>query len=290
MNGVFVVDKPRGLTSHDVVARVRKAIKSRAVGHAGTLDPMATGVLVVACGEGTKLVPYLTAADKEYETTIALGTTTETLDAEGATKTEAPVPDDWREKLDEALAAERARTDQIPPAYSAIHVDGERAHDLARAGKEVVLAPRPIEVKSFEVLRMEESAVTLRVAAAKGYYVRSLARDLAARLGTVGHLTMLRRTRSGPFAVAEAIALDAPDFSSRALSIEDAAKRSLPSIVLDDAQTIAAGHGKKLVFPIESAAPAVAWLDGDGKLLAIGSIDAEGVGRVVRGFSAAQPR
>ncbi len=291
MNGVFVVDKPRGLTSHDVVARVRKTIKSRAVGHAGTLDPMATGVLVVACGEATKLVPYLTAADKEYEATIALGTTTETLDAEGSTKTEAPVPPGWRGELDIALAEERVRIEQIPPIFSAIHVDGERAHELARAGKEVVLAPRPVSVRALDVLRTTEHppSVTLRVEVGKGYYVRSLARDLAESLGTLGHLTMLRRTRSGPFTAEESTALDAPDFAVRALSIEDAAKRTLPFVVLDEAQTRDAGHGKKLVFAPELSVPAIAWLDEAGALLAIGSIDAEGVGRVLRGFTRPVP-
>ncbi|MEO8798931.1 MAG: tRNA pseudouridine(55) synthase TruB, partial [Polyangiaceae bacterium] len=269
----------------------RRAIKSRAVGHAGTLDPMATGVLVVACGEATKLVPYLTAADKEYETTIALGTTTETLDAEGSTRTEAPVPPGWRGQLDAALAEERTRTEQIPPIFSAIHVGGERAHELARAGKEVVLAPRPVVVQGLDILRTTEvpPSVTLRVEVGKGYYVRSLARDLAERLGTVGHLTMLHRTRSGSFNQGEATALDAPDFAAHALSIEDAAKRSIPFMVLDEAQTRDAGHGKKLVFAPALAASAIAWLDEAGALLAIGSIDAEGCGRVLRGFARPVP-
>ncbi|MEO8878343.1 MAG: tRNA pseudouridine(55) synthase TruB, partial [Polyangiaceae bacterium] len=124
MNGVFVVDKPSGSTSHDVVRVLRKKLGTRAVGHAGTLDPMATGVLVIAVGEATKLVPYLTAAEKEYETTILLGITSETLDADAKYFSHAPVPDDWQTNLEAALEIERRRKSQIPPNYSAIHVNG----------------------------------------------------------------------------------------------------------------------------------------------------------------------
>jgi tRNA pseudouridine55 synthase len=287
-DGVFIVDKAKGLTSHDVVRRVRKKISSRAVGHAGTLDPMATGVLVIAVGEGTKLVPYLTAADKEYETTIALGVTTETLDADAKHFSNAPVPADWRDHLEAALVEEQNRKSQIPPDFSAIHTQGERAHEIARRGETVELAPREIHVLSLQLLgaKTDPPSIDLRLTVSKGYYVRALARDLAARLGTVGHLTALRRIRSGPFAIAEACSVDDENFSSRIFSVSDAARKSLPSITLDEAARVDAGHGKVVSFSESDPRGATAWLDGQGNLVAIGHIGEDGVGRVLRGFSA----
>jgi tRNA pseudouridine55 synthase len=287
MDGVFIVDKPTGLTSHDVVRQIRKKIKSRAVGHAGTLDPMATGVLVVAVGEGTKLVPYLTAADKEYETTIALGVTTETLDADAKTFSNAPVPTDWRSHLDAALLEEQNRKSQVPPDFSAIHTHGERAHEIARRGETVELAPREIHVLSLQLIeaKMDPPSLDVRLTVSKGYYVRALARDLAARLGTVGHLTTLRRIRSGPFSISDACALDAEDFSARILSVSEAAKKSLPSITLGDAACVDAGHGKIISFSESEPRGATAWLDAQGNLIAIGHVGEDGMGRVLRGFS-----
>lgn len=286
MDGVFIVDKPRGLTSHDVVRQIRKKIKSRAVGHAGTLDPMATGVLVIAVGEGTKLVPYLTAADKEYETTIALGVTTETLDADAAHFSNAPVPLEWRDQLEAALTEERNRRSQIPPDFSAIHTQGERAHEIARRGEAVDLPPREIHVLSLQLIqtKIDPPSIDLRIVVSKGYYVRALARDLAARLGTVGHLTALRRIRSGAFSIDNAGAVDDENFTARLLSVADAAKKSLPSVTLSEAARVDAGHGKVVVFSERDARGATAWLDSQGKLVAIGHIGEDHVGRVLRGF------
>ena len=287
MDGVLVVDKPRGMTSHDVVRALRKKLNSRAVGHAGTLDPMATGVLVVAVGEGTKLVPYLTAAEKEYETTIALGETTETLDADGKEKTIAPVPQDWRAKLAAALETERARRSQIPPTFSAIHVQGRRAHELARKGEAVELEPRDVHVVSLDVMRVADDPpqIVLRLCVSKGYYVRSLARDLAQTLGTVAHLTMLRRVRSGPFIIDEAIAPDDPNLVSHVFSISAAATRSLPTVTLDEAQTRDARHGKTVQFTNVETRGDAAWLDAEKNLVAIGHVGETGEGRVLRGFN-----
>lgn len=296
-DGVLVVDKPKGPTSHDVVARVRKALKTRAVGHAGTLDPMATGVLVVAVGEGTKLVPWLTAADKAYEATIRLGEATDTLDAEGQLTERVPVPEELRAwtgdgaaALEAALDAERARTLQVPPAFSAIKVDGVRAHTMARKGEAVALAPRVVEVRSLELTgaRVDGDAVLLdvRVVAAKGYFVRSLARDLAAALGTAGHLTKLRRVKSGAFCIEDAVALDALT-SASLLSLEAAAAKALPVSVLSPDGVKAAGHGQRVSLehvrdPHEAPS---AWLDEDGRLIAVGEFAAACGGRVLRGFS-----
>jgi tRNA pseudouridine55 synthase len=301
-SGVIVIDKPEGPTSHDVVALVRRKLKTRQVGHAGTLDPMATGVLVVAVGEATKLVPWLTADDKEYEATIRLGVATDTLDREGREVERSPVDAELlhaiasgagSETLERAIDAERARTMQVPPAFSAIRVGGERAHELARAGKlEGDLPARPVEVRSIDVTggRALGGVVELdvRVAVAKGYFVRALARDLAQGLGTVGHLTRLRRTRSGAFtALSDAVAVDA--VAPEALvTVASAAARALPVTVLDEAGARAASYGQRvapeqMTPPLAPPGPS-AWLDESSRLIAVGERAEDGSGRVLRGF------
>jgi tRNA pseudouridine55 synthase len=298
--GVIVIDKPQGPTSHDVVARVRRALGTRAVGHAGTLDPMATGVLVLAAGEATKLVPWLTAARKRYEARVLFGTETDTLDADGhATRTVAVGPE-----LRDALAAgreapllraaievERRRTSQVPPSYSAVHADGERAYARARRGEIVVLEPREVHAHTVEIVAtsVDPPGLSLAIEVSKGYYVRSLARDLSGALGTVGHLVSLRRTRSGCFDIGEAIALDSPPevLVSRVLSVAQAAARILPIAHLTEPGSAHARSGR-LVPPgeLEPTGPGTcAWLDPEGALVAIGEVDDRGAGRVIRGFA-----
>ena len=267
MDGVVILDKPRGPTSHDIVQKVRKTWKTREVGHAGTLDPMATGVLVVAIGEATKLIPYLTANDKSYEATIQLGIATDTVDAEGKEVSRAPVPATF--DLEEALRVERARTQQIPPAFSAIHAGGERAHEKARRGEAVDLAPRDVAVRSLEASLTSPSTIACTLTVSKGYYVRSFARDLALSLGTVGHLTSLRRTRSGVFTLA--------DVSDTPMTLLDAASRTLPPVHLDREQAEHAFHGRSIELPGAPEGPC-AWIH-SGNLVAIGQ-----AGRVLRGF------
>lgn len=286
VHGVLVVDKPKGPTSHDVVAQVRKALKTRAVGHAGTLDPMATGVLVLAIGDATKLVPWLTADDKAYDTTIRLGAATDTLDAEGTIVGTAPVPVLTTDSLETALSIERLRTEQVPPAYSAIRIAGERAHDLARQGKlEGDLPPRAVAVRALELLGLDGEHVHVRADVAKGYFVRSLGRDLAAALGTLGHLSALRRTRSGGFTLADAVPL-AEITADRLLPLATGAARALPVSILDEAGVRDAGFGKR-ISPDHLRDPhprPSAWLDDAGRLVAIGECDEAGVGRILRGF------
>jgi tRNA pseudouridine55 synthase len=271
--GVLVLDKERGPTSHDVVARVRRQRKTREVGHAGTLDPMATGVLVIAVGEATKLVPWLTAHDKSYIATIRFGIETTTFDAEGTVVRECPVD---LAGLDAAIAAERARTEQIPPAVSAIKIDGVAAHARVRRGEEVTMAARPVVVRRLEVTRIAEREIDIALDCGKGYYVRSLARDLAAHLGTVAHLTMLRRTASGPFSVNDA--------SDNLIPLAEAASRAIAVSTLTDDGAIRAGHGKVLSRAdfVEVCDGVSAWLHG-GKLIAVGELVSEEA-RVVRGF------
>jgi tRNA pseudouridine55 synthase len=288
IEGVLVVDKPRGKTSHDVVQILRRTLKTREVGHAGTLDPMATGVLVIAIGEATKLVPYLTAADKSYRATIALGVGTDSLDADGTVNETRPPPPAWQARLDDALGAERARVLQAPPIFSAIRKDGVRSYEAARRGETLDLPPREVRVLDLRAIAVREDppALDVEVTAAKGYYVRSLARDLAAGVGAAGHLTALRRTRSGSFALEEAVPLDAPDLASHLLPLATAAARALPTVRLTPTATLDARAGRAVdasgFEPLPGAGPH-AWLDPEGKLVAIGALE-DGVGRVMRGF------
>jgi tRNA pseudouridine55 synthase len=215
-HGVLVVDKPRGPTSHDVVARVRRALGTRAVGHAGTLDPMATGVLVVLVGEAAKLSAYLTADAKRYEATLRLGTETHTLDAEGEVVATAPVPPLTRTAVEAALATFVGTHAQVAPVVSAIKKDGVALHARVRRGEEVVAPVREVVLCEAELVDIAAATdapvaapdagaastgvdLTLRLHVGKGFYVRSLGRDLARALGTVGHLVALRRTASGVF-------------------------------------------------------------------------------------------
>ncbi len=307
---VLVVDKPQGPTSHDVVAKVRRALRTKAVGHCGTLDPMATGVLVLALEDGTKLVPWLTVDDKAYEATVRLGIATDSFDADGKVTAHAPPSEELLQALralaDDptalapplavALEAERVRAQQLPPAISAIRIGGERAHEIARRGESPELALRDVAVRSLVVTGggLEPYPfIRLAVDVTKGYFVRSLARDLAEALGTVGHLTALRRTRSGSFALADAVAANAPPDVLRAalLPIASAARRALPVSVLTAAGVAAAGHGQRLM-PDQLRDPhatASAWLDEAGLLVAIGQVDEDGSGRVLRGFPRPAP-
>lgn len=304
---ILVVDKPKGPTSHDVVAKLRRALRTRSVGHCGTLDPMATGVLVVAIEDGTKLVPWLTADDKTYEATIRLGVATDSYDADGVETAAGPLPAELESELrllaasspgapptpllDHGLALERVRAMQIPPAISALRIGGERAHEIVRRGEVPELAAREVAVRSLELLGGGlDPAPHLRVVVhvAKGYFVRALARDLAETLGTYGHLTALRRTRSGAFRVEDAISLDAPPESLRAalLPLATAAARALPVSVCTPEGVVAAGHGQRLMpgqLRDPHSAPS-AWLDEAGALVAIGVVDPDGGGRVLRGF------
>jgi tRNA pseudouridine55 synthase len=302
-SGVLVVDKPRGPTSHDVVSRLRRALGVQAVGHAGTLDPMATGVLVVAIGEATKLVPWLTAQDKAYEATIALGVETDTLDADGRELRRSPPSQELLDALahfqrggvggllSTALEREAARTTQTPPAYSAIKTGGQRAFVGARRGQSVELAPRDVHVTRLAVLAcsVDPPSFTVSIDASKGYYVRAFARDLAAALGTLGHLTSLHRTRSGCFVAEEAIGLEAPaaELLAHIQPPAAAAARALPVARLTEAGARDARHGRP-VPPADIEAPTrgpCAWLDPRGELVAIGEMDDSGRAKIRRGFA-----
>jgi tRNA pseudouridine55 synthase len=306
LDGVLVVDKPRGPTSHDVVWRLRRTLGVRAIGHAGTLDPTATGVLVAAVGEATKLVPWLTEHDKSYEATIVLGIETDTLDAEGVEVRRLAPSQELREALRgssgaelpsvlrAAFEAERRRTLQAPPAYSAIRAGGERAFARARRGEHVELAPRPVVVRRLVLLASSSEPPSLKVSldVGKGYYVRALARDLACALGSVGHIGELRRTRSGCFVAEDAHPLDAPADVLRAAiePLAHAAARALPVARLSDAGVRDARHGRVVqAADLEGSSGLLtpcAWVDAAGALVAVGRLEEGGHGRVLRGFGA----
>ncbi len=208
-HGILAVDKPAGCTSHDVVAWARRALGTRAVGHAGTLDPMATGLLVILVGEATKLSGHLTAQSKSYEATVRFGVATDSLDADGTVTHRSPegaAPPSFV-AVEAALAAMVGPIEQVPPAVSAIKVDGEAMHARVRRGETVELAPRAVVLHAAGVgaVRPDPPEADVSMTVSKGFYVRALARDLAASLGTFGHLTALRRTRSGALDVAESV-------------------------------------------------------------------------------------
>jgi tRNA pseudouridine55 synthase len=308
LHGVLVVDKPSGMTSHDVVARVRRVAGQREVGHAGTLDPMASGVLVVLLGEATKLTPWVTADDKRYACTLQLGVETASGDADGEVTARAPIPDSLRRDLEAwsaddpettlgpglaaAIATERERTAQVPPAVSAIHVDGERAYARVRRGETIELDARAVEVREVAITGTDADHERLlcTLHASKGYYVRAFGRDLAASLGTVAHLVALRRLASGSFALADALpfaSLERDAIARALVPCEVAATRVMPALSLTRELTLAARQGKRFPWPAEPVVEAPhAWLDEGGKLVAVGE-PREGLARVIRGFFAA---
>lgn len=211
-DGLLLVDKPVGVSSHDVVNVARRALREKRIGHAGTLDPFATGLLVLLVGRATRLLPHVSGDPKVYEATIRFGTETDTEDLHGGIVRDAPLPD--RDAVLGAIPALTGQVQQVPPAYSAKRVDGKRAYALARAGEEVVLPAIPVRVDRWEVLGWQgtEDAVIscdVRITCGGGTYIRSLARDLARAAGSAAHLTALRRTNSGLFAVSDAVTLDA---------------------------------------------------------------------------------
>ncbi len=246
MDGLLLIDKPRGLTSHDVVRSVRRLLKTRRVGHTGTLDPMATGVLPVAVGDGTRLVQFLMAGDKSYRATLKLGEETETYDAEGTVTSRLPVPDFSETQIRAACQAFVGEIDQIPPMFSAIKKDGVALHRLARQGIEIEREARRVTISRIDVLEVRLPFVTLEIDCSKGTYIRSLAYDLGRALGTGAHLTELRRTRNGFFTEKDCVALaalQAMDTAEFPLLSPIDALRGFPLVVLNVEAVKALGFG-----------------------------------------------
>lgn len=251
--GILLVDKPAAHTSHDAVARVRKLAGTRKVGHAGTLDPMATGLLVLGVRSSTRLLTFIVGLDKEYLATIRLGQVTSTDDAEGEV-TETADAALIAAVTDDAIAAGieplTGAIEQVPSSVSAIKVGGKRAYALAREGIEVELSSRSVTVSEFDVLEIRRGDgfvdIDVRVVCSSGTYIRALARDLGASLGVGGHLTALRRTRIGPFLVADASTIDELDVATSLLAPADVARELFGSLDLTEQEAIDLGHGKRL--------------------------------------------
>lgn len=202
--GVLLVDKPTGMTSHDVVSRARRIFKMKKIGHAGTLDPMATGLLILLIGRATRLSQYLMSLDKVYEGSVTLGITTDSHDAEGEVLSTRPVPDLDQAAMEERLSSFVGDQYQIPPMFSAIKKDGVPLYKLARKGKTIEREPRFVRVSSFELLRFELPILDIRIRCSKGTYVRTLAHDLGEKIGCGAHLSALRRTASDRFSIEDA--------------------------------------------------------------------------------------
>lgn len=251
-SGVVIVDKPADWTSHDVVARVRRLAGTRRVGHAGTLDPMATGVLVLGIDKGTKLLGHLTLTGKVYTATIRLGTSTSTDDAEGEITEETDASGVADDAVHAAIAALTGPIEQTPPQVSAIKVNGQRAYKLARAGTEVALKARPVTVSEFtvaDIRRVDGGAridIDARIACSSGTYIRSLARDLGTALGVGGHLTVLRRTLVGPYGIVEAHTLDALAEEFTAVPLAQAVAAAFPVRVLSAEEATRISHGNRI--------------------------------------------
>ena len=274
-DGLVVVDKPAGCTSHDVVARLRRVYGQRRVGHAGTLDPDATGVLLVGLGRVTRLLRYLQDRPKVYRGDVVFGVATSTLDASGAVLDRRPLPV-TRDQVEVAATRFVGDIEQVPPMVSALRVGGRRLHDLARRGEEVERAPRAVHVERLEVEAFQPGpypVATIVVECSAGTYVRSLAADLGAALGGCAHLAALRRLRVGSFGVDDARDLDAIAADpTGALQPPIAAVRDLARVTVDDEQARAVRHG--MTFPGSAlGTPAgdgpLALVDGAGALLAV---------------------
>jgi len=246
IDGLLVIDKPSGMTSHDVVRRVRKWAGQRRVGHLGTLDPLAVGVLPLALGEATKLSQLLTHGEKGYRGRIRLGVETDTYDCEGevTSRTEGPWP--TQETVEKALDAFRGLIQQVPPTYSAVKQGGEAAYRRVRRGEEVELEAREITIHSLEVTAYDPPDLDVVVACSSGTYLRSLAHDLGGQLGTGGHLHQLLRTKSGPFTIDQAVPLDEIDDLDPGRLIPMAAATGLPSFETDARTARRVGHGEQL--------------------------------------------
>ncbi|HEV2800182.1 MAG TPA: tRNA pseudouridine(55) synthase TruB [Pyrinomonadaceae bacterium] len=298
MNGVLIIDKPAGWTSHDVVARVRRVLGVRRVGHTGTLDPFATGVLVVLVGRATRLAQYLAGAQKEYDALVRFGYATETGDLTGArreqqTLEEKPCAGWSREEVERALEGLRGEIEQVPPMYSAKKVQGRKLYELARRGEQIERKAVRVNVAEFEIVpddadawlrRNEDGTCDLRarVVCSAGTYVRVLAEDLGARLGTGAHLAALRRTRAGAFHIAQAVHLEQlaelaaeKSGASELLTAPDAALPELPFVHLTAEEARRVRHGAAVEVAPESRpnwreGEHVRLRDGAGNLIAVG--------------------
>lgn len=267
-SGLVVVDKPAGMTSHDVVARLRRILRTRKIGHAGTLDPMATGVLVCGVGRGTKLLGHLALDTKAYRATIRLGAATSTDDAEGEIVSTADAAGVDDASIAAGMVALSGAIEQVPSSVSAIKIDGKRAYARVRAGEEVVIPARPVTVAEFTLLARRGPELDVVVECSSGTYVRALARDLGAGLGVGGHLTALRRTRVGPFVLDHARNLEELESDpALSLTLDEAVAVAFPRRDVDEDLATDLSHGRPL--PAEGRIGIYGVFAPDGRALAL---------------------
>jgi len=294
MHGWIILDKPLGPGSTQMVSAVKRALRTGGygkykVGHGGTLDPLATGVLPIALGEATKLSGRMLDADKGYDFTIGFGVQTDTLDAEGVSVATSDVRP-ARGAIEAALPRFTGPIEQVPPVYSALKIDGERAYDRARAGETVEMKTRAVTIHSLALVEADADAdsATFSCRVTKGTYIRSLARDIALALGTVGHVTMLRRTKAGPFTLSDAISLDMLDELAKGQRLEKAllpltaGLDDIPVLSVTPEQARALKEGRKLIGTAATTGLYLA-IDGEIPVALVEAIDQEV--RVVRGFN-----
>jgi len=267
VSGIALIDKQQGFTSHDAVAKLRKLLGTKKIGHAGTLDPMATGLLLMGVGAGTKLMQFLSGLDKTYLATIRLGASSSTDDAQGELEELRDASQVSREQLEAEILKLTGNIEQVPSSVSAIKVDGKRAYDLVRAGEEVVLKSRKVTVSRFEIvgepLVVEKYLdINVEVDCSSGTYIRALARDLGDAVGVGGHLTALRRTRIGSFEVSNAGEITQEPTLVTNLEV---LKTLMPEVAISQQQDIDLRHGKRLALEISGTSCATA----NGRLVAI---------------------
>jgi len=255
MDGVLNINKPSGVTSHDVVGSVRRILHEKRIGHTGTLDPLATGVLVLCAGRATRIAQYLEAGEKEYKAIMRLGVTTDTLDAEGLIRETRSYAAPDRETVVDALQGFIGSIMQRPPAYSAVKVAGVPSYKLAREGKAELLKPRPVTIYSIELTAFEDPVASLLVRCSKGVYIRTLCADIGDALGMGAHLIGLERTRSGRFSIDSAVTLDrlqemvTAGNAEQAVTPIDEALAAFPAIPISEAETVRVLHGNQISCP-----------------------------------------
>lgn len=297
--GVLLVDKPTGPTSFDVVRQVKRLVGVKSAGHTGTLDPLASGLLVICTGDATRIASFLTDGRKEYEGVVRFGTTTDTLDAQGTVLETRDATGLSREAVEAALATFLGKQLQIAPMYSARKHEGKRLYELARAGEEVERAPTEIEIDAIDLLDWTPPEATVRVKCSKGTYIRTLAADLGAKLGTGAHLRALRRLASGALHVREAATLQAleeaaatggrPALLARMLSVETALVE-LPALQLDERRAFSVGFGNALDaaahmalgLPLHPVGTRLRLLGPEGLVVAVGEVTAPSHVRLLR--------
>jgi len=245
LRGFLNINKPKGITSFGAVEKIREIFGIRKVGHAGNLDPAATGVLVIGIAEATRFLPFIMELDKEYVAKIELGVLTDTLDSTGKILMRKPVPEFDEERLRAILRGFLGEIKQIPPFFSARKVEGKRLYELARQGVLVTLKPKKVKINSIEIVQIDSKGFTLRISCSKGAYIRSLARDIGEKLGTFGIVKELERTRVGHFLLKDSVALDSSSLKDKLISIEDGLSH-LPFLVLKEKASLSFRCGSKV--------------------------------------------